>query len=127
MTLFPFLNLSFVSSFILFVLLFLYGREDNLQAHKMPATTNVDPINLFIFKKYIYNVGKSEGETLGEKEALIFGMFMCTCVSRGTHAHVYVRVHICIHTRFQKKMSLVSASLHFVTYICVYTHTYPYK
>lgn len=46
MTLFPFSNFSFVSSFILFVLLFLYGREDNLQAHKMPATTNADPINL---------------------------------------------------------------------------------
>lgn len=86
----------------------------------MPATTNVDPINLFIFKKYIYDVRKSEGGTLGEKEALIFGMFMCTCVSTG----MYVRVHTCIHTHFQKKMSLVSASLHFVMYICVYTHTH---
>lgn len=42
MTLLPFLSLSSVSSFLLFVLLFLYGREDNLQTHKMPTTTNVD-------------------------------------------------------------------------------------
>lgn len=45
MTLWPFSNLSFVSSFILLVSLFLY-RKDNLQAHKMSATSNADPINL---------------------------------------------------------------------------------
>lgn len=69
MTLVPFLNLSFVSFFILFVLLFLYGREDNFQAHKMPATTNICPINLWSsLYIYIYNVGKSEGRPLGERD-----------------------------------------------------------
>lgn len=120
--LFPFLNLSSVSSFILFVLLFLYGREDNLQAHKMPATTNVDPINLFVFKKYIYNVGKSEGRPLGEREALIFGMFICMCVCTCICLCTRVYTHISRMSLSKIDVSCGSLPSLYNVHICIHTH-----
>lgn len=125
MNLFPFLKLSFVSSFILFVLLFLYGREDNLQAHKMPATTNVDPIHLFVFKKYIYNVGKSEGRPLGEREKgshfwyvyLCVYMYICVCCVR-----ICIHTHISRMTLSKKDVSCVSLPSLYNVHICMHTH-----
>lgn len=68
MTLLPFLSLSSVSSFLLFVLLFLYGREDNLQTHKMPTTTNVDPINLLFLQNIYIMLEKVKGAITRERD-----------------------------------------------------------
>lgn len=107
MTLFPFLKLFFVSSFILFVLLFLYEREDNLQAHNMPATINVDPINLwssrFIYI-YIYNVRKSGVSCNREGQSFWGCICLCVCIHVYMYLYLlmYIYVNIHTHNKFQK-------------------------
>lgn len=123
--LFPFFNLSFVSSFILFVLLFLYGGEDNLQIHKMPVTTNVSPTNHFFSSKNQCSP-KWRKAIARERDTFLACIYLCVYI----HVHmsmytlIYLRVytHTHIHITFQKSMSLffVIASLYFNMHITYY-------
>ena len=81
----------------------------------------LQPRMLILSQKIHIKCWKSIREASGKKRGTHFSMFICMC------AYVYMNMCTYMYTQFQewhfqKKMSLVSASLHFIMHIYVYTH-----
>lgn len=124
-------SIFLVSSFILFVLLFLYGREDNLQAHNICLRPLMLILLIFGLQDiyiYIYNVGKSGVSCKREGQSFWGCIFVCVCIHvyMSLHLLMYIYVNICTHNKFQKWMSLSleTASLYFNVYIYVYVDSH---
>lgn len=128
MTLLPFLSLSSVSSFLLFVLLFLYGREDNLQTHKMPTTTNVDPINLLFLQNIYIMLEKVKGGChKREGHSFLVCIYVSVCVYMLIYRYVYIYRHTthfkneCPFLLRQPPFTLIGVCIYICIHVCTHT------
>lgn len=125
MNLFPFLKLSFVSSFILFFYYFLMEEKTISKPIKCQQPLMLI-LSIFSFSKNIYTMLEKVkgGHWEREREALIFSMFICMCVHMYICCvYVYVYIHTFQEWHFQKKdVSCVSLPSLYNVHICMHTH-----